>query len=256
MSTAQHNEAIVRRVYEESFNKRNFGILQELVSDDYPPFQGVKGPAGFVKPVEGLVKAFPDINWDIQDLFGEGDKVVIRWKWHGTHNGSFNGYAPTGKLITNEGMAILTLKNGRIVSGELQTDRLGFWQQIDALPKDIIKAGSKEKISLIDKFFVPAASRAEFYERMHINRTFIKDLPGLIQQDAYEHSDQDGNLVCVTIAQWESGEAMDKARLAVQEAYKREGFDMPAMLQRLKITIDRGNYSTVNDRSNLQSARD
>jgi len=246
MSTIQRNEAIVRRVYEQSLNQRNFELLNELVSDEYPGFQGVKGPKGFEKPIEGLVKAFPDIQWEIEDLFGEGDEIAIRWKWHGTHSGPFNGYAQTGKTVTNDGMAIFVLKNGKIVKGVLQTDRLGFWQQIDVLPPDISKLANKDKISLIDKFFVPAASKAEFYERMHINRSFLNNLPGLIKQDAYEYTDHDGNLICVTVAEWESKEAIDKAREAVQAEYKREGFDMPGMLKRLNITIDRGIYMCVN----------
>jgi len=260
MSTTQRNETVVRRVYEQSLNKRNFELLHELVSNDYPGFQGVKGPEGFEKPVEGLIKAVPDIQWNIEDLFGEDDKVVIRWQWRGTHTGAFNGYAPTGKTITNDGMAIFVLKDGKIVNGVLQTDRLGFWQEIDVLPANLafFRPGQVEankpaqdthndKVSFIDKFFVPAASKAEFYERMHINRNFLNNLPGLIRQDAYEYSDQDGNLICVSVAQWESKEAIAKAKEAVQAEYKREGFDMPGMLKRLNITIDRGIYTDVHE---------
>jgi steroid delta-isomerase-like uncharacterized protein len=140
MSTAQKNEAIVRRAYEESLNDRNYALLKELVSEEYPVFLGVKGPAGFVKPVEGLIKAFPDIRWNIEDLFGADDKVVVRWQWRGTHSDAFNGFAPTGKTITNEGMAILTLKDGKIINGVVQTDRLGFLQAIDVLPADVGRA--------------------------------------------------------------------------------------------------------------------
>jgi len=137
MSTAQQNEAIVRRVYEQSMNKRDYESLHELVSDDYSGFQGVRGAQGFIKPVEGLIGAFPDIQWNIEDIFGAGDKVVVRWKWLGTHTGVFNGYAPTGKTITNEGMAIMVVKHGKVTGAVLQTDRLGFLQAIDVLPADI-----------------------------------------------------------------------------------------------------------------------
>lgn len=245
MATAQQNEAIVRSVYEQALNKRDLGSLHELVSDEYPGFQGIKGPEGFSKPVEGLIRAFPDIQWNIEDLFGEGDKVAVRWHWRGTQKGVFTGYTPTGKTVTNDGMAIFTLKDGKIINGVLQTDRLGFLQAIDVLPVDLTKR--KDKISLIDKFFVPAASKAEFYERMHINRSFLQHLPGLIRQDAYAYTDKDDNLVCVTVAQWESKEAIEKAKSAVQAEYKREGFDMQGMLKRLNITIDRGIYTDVDE---------
>jgi len=255
MSTIQRNEAVVRRVYEQSFNKRDFGSLRELLSDEYPGFEGVKGPEGFIKPVQGLINAFPDIQYTIEDLFGEGDKVVVRWRWSGHHMGTFRDYAPTGKTITNDGMAIFVLKDGKIINGVVQTDRLGFLQEINAVPTNPGKPAQEnantfvhqDKISLIDKFFVPIASKAEFYERMHINRSFLNNLPGLIRQDAYEYTDQDGNLVCVTVAQWESKEAIAKAKEAVQAEYKKEGFDMPGMLKRLNITMDRGIYTDVQE---------
>lgn len=262
MSTIQRNEAVVRRVYEQSFNKRDFGSLRELLSDEYPGFEGVKGPEGFIKPVQGLINAFPDIQYTIEDLFGEGDKVVVRWRWSGHHMGIFRDYAPTGKSITNDGMAIFVLKNGKIINGVVQTDRLGFLQEINAVPTNPGKPAQEnaqtpgqgnagkpvqtDKISLIDKFFVPAASKAAFYERMHINRNYLQHLPGLIRQDAYEYTDQDGNLICVTVAEWASEEAIAQAKEAVQAEYKREGFDMPGMLKRLNITMDRGIYKCVN----------
>lgn len=265
MSTTQRNEAIVRSVYEQALNHRNFGSLQTIVSDEYSGFQGIKGHEGFSKPVEGLIKAFPDIQWNIEDVFGEDNKVAIRWQWRGTHRGAFNGYAPTGKTITNDGMAIFVLKDGKITSSVLQTDRLGFWQEIDVLPADLAsfrpgqtgggqpgqadttKPVHKSSISLIDKFFVPAASKAEFYERMHFNRHFLTNMPGLIRQDAYEYTDHDGNLICVTIAEWESNEVIEKAKEAVQAEYKREGVDLPAILKRLNITMDRGIYKEVSE---------
>jgi predicted ester cyclase len=259
MSTTQKNEAIVRNVYEQSLNGRNFELLHELISAEYPGFQGIRGPEGFERPIEGLIQAIPDIHWNIEDIFGENDKVAIRWQWEGTHMGSFNGHAPTGKLLTNDGMAIFEIKDGKIINGAMQTDRLGFWQSIDVLPANLAffrpaqegerKAEQQQpgKISLIDKFFVPAASKAEFYARMRVNRDFLKNLPGLIRQDAYEYTDADGNLICVTVAEWASKEAIDKAKAAVQAEYKKEGFDMPGMLKRLNITIDRGIYTDVHE---------
>ena len=141
MSTAQQNEAIVRRVYEQSMNKRDYASLHELVSEEYPGFLGVRGSQGFIKPVEGLIEAFPDIQWHIEDLFGKDDKVAVRWKWVGTHTGVFNGYAPTGKTITNEGMAIMEVKDGKVTAGVVQTDRLGFLQAIDVFSADIGRNG-------------------------------------------------------------------------------------------------------------------
>jgi len=95
---------------------------------------------------------------------------------------------------------------------------------------------------LIDKFIVPQNARQEFVERMNINRNFIKGLDGFVRDNVYERTDEQGNIIVVTIAVWQNEEAIKKAKEAVQEEYKRLNFNMPEMLKRLNITIDRGVY--------------
>lgn len=105
------------------------------------------------------------------------------------------------------------------------------------------KSQSSERI-FIDRFVVPQESKAEFIERMNINRNLIKNLPGFVEDAVYERNDELGNLICVTVAVWESEEAIKKAREAVQAAYKKEGFNLQAMLERLNITmVERGVYT-------------
>ena len=97
----------------------------------------------------------------------------------------------------------------------------------------------------IDKFLVPEKAKQEFTERMNINRSFIKTLNGFVEDGAYERSDEDGNFICVSIAVWENEDVLKKAKEAVQEEYKKQGFNMPEMLERLHISIDRGIYTKM-----------
>jgi heme-degrading monooxygenase HmoA len=106
------------------------------------------------------------------------------------------------------------------------------------------KSDTLEQI-LIDKIVVPGTSKQEFIERMNINRNFIKRLPGFVGDAAYEQSDGQGNLVYVTVAVWQNEDALTNAKEAVQAEYKKENFNMPEMLKRLNITIDRGIYKKV-----------
>ena len=94
----------------------------------------------------------------------------------------------------------------------------------------------------IDRFIVPQKAIQEFTERVTINRNFIKKLPGFIRDAAYERTDAQGNLVVITVAVWENEEAINKAKEAVQAEYKKQGFNIAEMLERLNITIDRGIY--------------
>jgi heme-degrading monooxygenase HmoA len=98
---------------------------------------------------------------------------------------------------------------------------------------------------LIDKITVPQTALQEFTERMQINRNFIKTLPGFIEDKAYKCIESSNTLMYITMAIWESAEAIQNARNAVQAEYQREGFDMRAMLERLDIKIDRGIYQQI-----------
>lgn len=246
--TTEKNKQVVEKLYEQAFNKKNLDLVPELIAEDYVGAQGERGPQGFQATFVLLFKAFPDIHYEIEDLLAEGDKVVIRWRWQGTHSGNFREYPPTGKTITNNGMAIFQLRDYKIIKAVVQTDRLAFLQDLGAIPADQTGlAPQKTNINFIDKFLVPAAGIAEFRERTRINRSLLRTLPGFIHDNAYEYLDGKGNLICVTVAVWENRDAVDKAKQAVQAEYRKEGFDMPAMLKRLNIQMDRGIYTELAD---------
>lgn len=239
----EKNKEVVRKIYEEALNKRNWGLLKEFISPEYMGVAGVKGPEGFQIPTSQVIKAFNDVQWHIQEMMAEGDKVMIRWKIQGTHTGQFTTYAPTGKTVNSGGQAIYQLKDGKVVATQVNTDRLEFLQQLGVLPLEFTSPA--ERVRFIDKFIVPAKAKQAFLERVAINRSFIKKIPGFIEDHAYENTDEQGNLIYVTIAVWENEEALKKAKEVVQAEYKRQGFDMPGMLKELNITLDRGVYKNA-----------
>jgi len=250
MYTIQTNEGVIRDLYKESLNKRNIGSLQDLVSMDFVGLKSQKEAAGSPAPTAALIAAFPDIQWYIDDLFAKDDKVVVRWKWKGTQTGPYQQIAPTGKKVTNEGMAIFEMKDGKIIKYRLQTDPLAFLQKLGVLPHDIAEMATKKDhkgtISLIDRFFVPAAAKTAFYERMNFNRRFIKKLPGFIEDAVYEYTTvKDGNLTCLTVVKWVDREALDNARREILAEYKKQGFDAAEMLIRLNISAERAIYTEV-----------
>jgi heme-degrading monooxygenase HmoA len=97
----------------------------------------------------------------------------------------------------------------------------------------------------IDKFNVSHNAVDEFTERMNYNRSFLRGLPGFIEDAAYQRTDENGNLVIITVAQWESEDAVKNAKAKVQAEYQRIGFDMPGMMKRLNITMERGLYTQL-----------
>ena len=247
---AQQNKELVRKIYDQCLNKRNFDLLKDIVAEEYIGISGKKGVEGFQEPMQALIKGFPDMQWILTSIIAEDDKVFVNWKVEGTHKNTYTNVSATGKKISSEGMGIITLKDGKVISTKVLTDRVHFLQELEVLPDInmlINKKAHKDQVNFIDKFFVPAAAIKEFKERVTINRAFIKKLPGFIEDAAYEYTDKDGNLILITVALWQNSEALNNAKEAVQAQYKKEGFDAPVMFKRLGITADRGIYTQTHE---------
>ncbi len=61
---------------------------------------------------------------------GDEDRVVVRWRFQGTHKGHFMGIPPTGKEVNVTGMTEFRLAEGKIVEGWSQADALGLLVQL------------------------------------------------------------------------------------------------------------------------------
>jgi steroid delta-isomerase-like uncharacterized protein len=247
MSVNERNKETVRKLFEEVFNKGRMELLKDLISDDYVGVHGGKGAPAFQAEISGLLAAFPDIHYQLVNLVSDDNAVAVSWTWKGTHKAAFRNYPATGKLITNEGMAIFGCRDGKITGQQIQTDRLAFLQQLGIVPANPGPVATAEVPRFIDKFFIPAAAIDEFHHRMKANRDLLRTLPGFIKDAAYEHLDESGNLICITIAEWASTDAMGHAKETVQAEYKKEGFDMQGFLKRLNISMERGLYTELKD---------
>jgi hypothetical protein len=99
---------------------------------------------------------------------------------------------------------------------------------------------------LIDRFSMPESAVTEFTQRMNYNRTLIKSLPGFIRDDVYEMKDENGNWSVITIATWQNQNYINEAKKAVQEDYKRTGFNMQQFIQQRNIVLlERGIYQKL-----------
>ncbi|WP_127128534.1 ester cyclase [Pseudoflavitalea rhizosphaerae] len=228
------NKALVRQLFETALNPRKFELVQQFIHPEYTSQTGQQGLNAFTSQVTDLLKANPDLQWTIHELVAENNKVWARWTT--TINPS------SDKPITTTGIGTYIIENGKIIRSFALIDRLSFFQQKKLLPENIgiLQAkASPEKVIFIDRFVVPASALTEFKQRVKINRELIRTIPGFIEDATFENKDSNGNTIYVTIAQWTSQESLQKAKEAVQAAYKKEGFDIAAMLSRLNITLDR-----------------
>jgi steroid delta-isomerase-like uncharacterized protein len=134
---SEQHKALVRRYLERTINEGDATAIDELTSADYvghmsgvPPFDR----AAHKQLLAAFRAAFPDQRVAIEDLIAEGDKVVNRATYSGTHRGEFQGIAPTGKRFTIAGINVSRIADGKVVEDWTVLDMLGMLQQLGAVP--------------------------------------------------------------------------------------------------------------------------
>jgi len=125
---------LIRRYYSELWNEWSTTAIEELISPSIV-FRGsigtaVNGIEEFKQYVNRIRAAFPDFHNHLDELIGEGDKVVARLTYTGTHRGELFGFSGTNKKITYSGIAIFQFREGRIVSGYVLGDTESLKRQI------------------------------------------------------------------------------------------------------------------------------
>ena len=127
-------KSLIRRYYSELWNAWSTTALQELISPNIV-FRGsigtaVHGIEEFKRYVNGIRAAFPDFHNHIEEIISEGDKVVARLTYTGTHRGELFGFSGTGTRIIYQGIAIFHFREGKIDSGFVLGDTESLKRQI------------------------------------------------------------------------------------------------------------------------------
>lgn len=132
------NKAINRKFYEEVLNKKNLAAVDELFGEGYvshalPP--GVPPNREGLKMFVGLFHAaFPNGQFTIEDQVAEGDKVVTRGVFSGTHTGPFQGIPPTGKKVAVPAIDVARFSNGKHVEHWGGPDQMSLMIQLGVVP--------------------------------------------------------------------------------------------------------------------------
>jgi steroid delta-isomerase-like uncharacterized protein len=132
------NKVLVLRGWEEIVNQKNLDAFDEFYAADavhHEPDQDLQGLEEVKQYTAMYFEAFPDMSVSVEDLIAEGDKVVSRYAYLGTHQGELQGIAPTNKHIEKEGITIHRIEGGKIVEEWEQYDKLSFLQQLGAVPE-------------------------------------------------------------------------------------------------------------------------
>jgi steroid delta-isomerase-like uncharacterized protein len=120
-------------------NTADENLAQQLISPVaifHVPFKAdpLQGPQGYLAIIGMMRSGFPDIQWSIEEIIAENDKIAIRFTMKGTHKGTFFGVPATEKPIEVRAMNFYRLYDGKIIEEVGQPDLLGLLTQIGAVP--------------------------------------------------------------------------------------------------------------------------
>lgn len=143
MTTAQatSNKAAFGR-FHDAVNSGDLELISatidELAEPDLlfhaPVPMGATGAQALKNVWTVLLRAFPDIHVEVEDMIAEGDKVVCRNTVTGTHQGEYMGIPPTGRSITYQEMFIVRFAGGRIAEVRGVVDALSQLRQLGVMP--------------------------------------------------------------------------------------------------------------------------
>ena len=134
MMKLEQNKAIVRDYLNEIVNKGNLGAFDTFFSDDVMFNETRNFREQYPARMQAIHGAFPDHHLIVRDQIAEGDKVVTRVTFHGTHSGSFNGIPATGKQVEWSGIAMDRIADGKVVEMWHVQNTAALMQQIATKP--------------------------------------------------------------------------------------------------------------------------
>ena len=123
---SEANKQLVRRHFEETFNRRNFAVCDEIMAEEFvehaaapfaqsPPGR-VNGPQAMRQTAEWLLAQFPDMRMTVETMVSEGDTVAARILSEGTSLGPLNGVMPpTGKGFSTRQSHWFRIADGKLV---------------------------------------------------------------------------------------------------------------------------------------------
>lgn len=141
-TVAADPKAHARRFVSEVLNAHDLAAFEQLVAPDFvehTPRPGqASGREGFAELIRGLLAGFPDARWEIEHLIGEGDTVVMRLVFTGTHRGRFMGHPPTGRPVRMSGVHIARVVDGMMVEHWRHVDELELLDQLGLVDRSAL----------------------------------------------------------------------------------------------------------------------
>lgn len=139
-TSTEESKAVMRR-HMEAGNERDRAKFIECFSPEAIP-HGVELEE-FVEIEFSWFDAFPDLEYSMHEVFGEGELVAGRWTFHGTHTeiggpGPIKTIEPTHEEVEVTGINIGRVRDGKFVeyTGEWSVHELLDALGLSSLPEE------------------------------------------------------------------------------------------------------------------------
>ena len=130
MATAA--STVIRGLVDVVQNKHDVDALGDFMKADFVDHGGMLGSG--IESAKGfftmLFAAFPDARFDVHDMVGDGDMVVTRKTFTGTHRAEFMGIPATGKSASIQIVDQMRVVDGKVVEHWAVVDMMGLMQQL------------------------------------------------------------------------------------------------------------------------------
>jgi predicted ester cyclase len=130
-STGLEGKTLIQRLFSEVVNRQMLDQLDDMVGAEFrlSP-NGASGPDALRDLIRWLHATFSDLEYDVEDLIAEGDRVVARTRAQGIHRGAYLGIAATGRRVSFTETFIFRISDRRIAEWWIDTNRIAILQQI------------------------------------------------------------------------------------------------------------------------------
>ena len=135
--SAEEQSAVIGQ-WIEAWNKQDLDAIEDLLAPGYvrhdANLSDVHGSRAELEFIAGVVSAFPDLQFRMEQLIAQDDHVATRLALRGTHRGPFLGVPATGREVAFESMEVFRLDGDKIAEQWVVMNALGLFQQLGAIP--------------------------------------------------------------------------------------------------------------------------
>ncbi|MFI1394278.1 ester cyclase [Streptomyces sp. NPDC020681] len=137
-TTTEKSQALLDTAY-KTLERGDLDACVEMLTENF-----IANVPGIPDPLHGreiwrlgaraMLDGFPDLQINVEDMFGVDNKVVVRVHFRGTHRGTFQGVAATDRQVSFRSIEIYRIEGDKIAEEWVAPDMISLMQQISSAP--------------------------------------------------------------------------------------------------------------------------